>query len=298
MDITRVNYEGKCYYSYDTAKEPIYTATNIYNDSIFFIAQQGRLEKFTGFFNDGMFKGLWKSYNEEAKESKPLPFILKPDTRCMPMTRYFYADTVYLPGHEKDLFCAAFSYSLLFPTNESDTVFTHLLYQIYDKQNNMASLIHKIRQESRAYLASHKEEFAESESHYSAIIFNSPEIVVFSYCVDDWYENARTNDFNIQYYSYAVKNKRLIHLKDLFDKQDNRLVKILLSKHFKQIVPWLSYQMPEDVAKIQIPDNYYFTPTGLILVYQTDLPIPCLTNVFIPFKDFGENIKRQNWMQI
>ena len=324
MDLLIVYWGGRgiCYsgyYYYDRYEKPIpieFYLGSYQNDTIN-IQPQGN-ERFKGHFDGLTFSGMWYLedgfYTQEAyvkKRLKQLPFNLAIDTSdCIRLSTYSYSDSLVLFKKFKSPPSSFFSYALLFNDSSEDSKLNKILCHLYGKKEIKSDVVKKLKQESKrfykdfrqgAYRMSTPEELqtlGEWVLNYnSAIIYNSKKLLTIKFTNSG--NEGGNHGYNFsKYYSYSVKDKRLIKMADFINSKDSLILKALLIKSMRTD-KWLPNDMDEGTAmKTLIPTDFYVTSSGVALLYPTMAPggATALIPFFIPFTEFGDKLKRQSWM--
>ena len=333
MDMTTTvingNYYSHASYYYDVFKNLIDLGSGYWSgDTIRLCGQTGmnQGDMFEGCFDGKKLSGIWSSVDLMKNTStKKMPFELMFDTLTTGLfTPYQYSNFTRADlGGRKCNIEATFSYNLLIPSDTNALWLTTTLCKIYGGANSIDGLTKKLKEEAVVYfgdfreginayvLNNHDGTISEEErervcsdgcsschngkSITSYVEYNSDKI--FAVKVED-YENSGGVHCcaSENYYSYSLRNNQLIRLTEILSGKDSMLIKKLLTKHLA--AKGFGKFTTLDEKKFRIPESYYFTPTGINFVVRGLIFYWADENVFIPFAEFGDKLRKQSWMEL
>lgn len=323
------NYYSHASYYYDVFKNLIDLGSNYWSGDTIRLsgsADMNHGDNFEGRFDGKKFSGIWSSVDLMTNTStKKMPFELMVDTLTTGLfTPYQYSNftRVDLKGRKCNIE-ATFSYDLLFPEDSNAVWLTKTLCKIYGGENSIPDLTKKLKSEAIVYFEDFRKGINEytlsnydktmsdedrervcadgcsschnSKSITSYVEYNSDKI--FAVKVED-YENSGGVHCcaSENYYSYSLRDNRLIRLTEILSVRDSMLIKKLLTKHLT--AKGFGKFTNLDEKRFRIPESYYFTPTGVNFVVRGLIFYWADESVFIPFSEFGDKLKRQSWMEL
>jgi hypothetical protein len=333
MDITTTLIDGRYYshasYYYDVFKNLIDLESAYWSGDAIRLSgaiDTNHSDNFEGRFDGEKLSGIWSTVDLIKNTStKKMPFELMVDTLGTGFfTTYRYTDFTRVDlGKKKCNIEATYSYNLLLPSDTNAVWLTTNLCKIYGGANSISGLTKKLKDESVVYFGDFRDGIKayvfsnhdgtvsdedrervcadgcsschNSKSITSYVEYNSGKI--FAVKVED-YENSGGVHCcaSENYYSYSLSDNRLIRLTEILSAKDSMIIKRLLTKHLT--AKGFGKYTNLDEKKFRIPESYYFTPTGVNFVVRGLIFYWADENVFIPFSEFGDKLKRQGWIEL
>ena len=318
MDLTLSDEDASVYYSYTSSMQPI-ALNGIYHGDSLDINGGSTMydtiyERFAGKFIDGTYIGEW------SKGNKKMPFSLKSDiTNSVPFEFYTFSDSTVLIPKKKDSPQAKYLYRLLQPSGSKYQDLATQIYQAYTKSATFPAVKETIRKECKDFFDGYHDQMKDiikdtsmmswsanyEESRWAQVVYNTNNILVIGLTYYDYTGGAHGMS-GTSFINLNTNTNTVIKLEDFFNTADSMVLKDLLVKNVRQVRSIPDTTTLQDAGlfvegnNLPIPRNYYVTPSGIMFeysLYEIASYSEGQLTFFIPFKEMGTSIRRQNWMK-